>query len=209
MDAPPAPDGLVVLSFDIGIKNLAGCLFEIPRGAGALTTRVHKWHVWALAEKEERIPNLHELTHRLIDVLDELVHELEGMGIKKIDQVLLENQPSRLNGAMKSIQMLIYSYFQLRAHWDGLVDKTQMVSAAHKIQGHTHVITADSKNKKGYALNKWLGVQYAEKYIADCPTLSALFKGHKKRDDLADAMLQGIAWARKHNFQIEAAVAAS
>jgi hypothetical protein len=194
----------VILSFDIGIKNLGTCAFSVTQGQPAATMLF--WKVLSLAQEKERTPTVNELALRLFSTLDEVVAELESKDIK-IDTVLLENQPSRLNGAMKSLQMMIYSYFQLRRHWEGFVSSVFMISASQKLLGHTHVIADPPKPKTGYQLNKWRAVQFAEVYIKDCEELVTLFRSHKKKDDLSDAFLQGVSWARKHGYTIESAKA--
>lgn len=203
---------MILVSFDIGVKNLACAVLRIgPAPVGAAAAEVLFWRVLPLAAEKERIPTLNELAGRLFAVLDESVAAWEAdHGIETIDMLLLENQPSRLNGSMKSIQMMIYSYFQLRRHWEGRCSAVQMVSASHKTQGHEcDIPTPESKGykaKTGYALNKWNAVQIADHYCSGCPELSAYFRSHKKKDDLADSLCQGIAWARKHGHAIGACV---
>lgn len=197
MEAGSETPRSIFLSFDIGIKNLACCVFDAAKDDK--TAYIREWLLLPLAAPKERAPVLNELAARLFLALDELV---ESLGDVHLDYVLLENQPSRLNGAMKSIQMMIYSYFQLRRHWEGRATNVHMISASGKLQGHDHTIPAAPAHKTGYALNKWRAVEYARAYVAECPHLSTDFETNKKKDDLSDAMLQGIAWARKHNFPI-------
>jgi len=213
--APTSP--YVIISFDIGVKNLACCVLALdhvpqatarPVGAPAVApgASVLHWTVYSLAAEKERIPSVNELSGRLFMVLDEFVADLEARGIPTVEMVLLENQPSRLNGAMKSIQMMIYTYFQLRRHWEGRFLSVQMVSAGKKIQGHDcEIATPEScgyKPKKGYALNKWNAVQIAKAYVAEDADLATLFGGHKKKDDLADSLCQVLAWVRNHGYKL-------
>jgi len=114
--APTSP--YVIISFDIGVKNLACCVLALdhvpqatarPAGTPAVAPggSVLHWTVYSLAAEKERIPSVNELSGRLFMVLDEFVADLEARGIPTVEMVLLENQPSRLNGAMKSIQMIV------------------------------------------------------------------------------------------------------
>lgn len=212
----------MIISFDVGVKNLACCVLATdadPTKARARTrdaggggdgdpaaASILHWTVYSLAAEKERIPTVNELSGRLFMVLDELVGELEARGVPTVDMVLLENQPSRLNGAMKSVQMMIYSYFQLRRHWEGRFLAVQMVSAGKKIQGHDcPIATPEScgyKAKMGYALNKWNAIQIAQAYIAGQDALDAFFRSHKKRDDLADSLCQALAWVRNHGYRV-------
>lgn len=199
-----ANNDFVVVSFDIGVKNLACCVLGLDH-TGSRGGKVLFWRIMPLAAEKERIPTLNELSGRIFMVLDDLVSKLEEThGIETIDLVLLENQPSRLNGAMKSLQMMIYSYFQLRRHWEGRVTAVQMVSASQKTLGHGESCVIPSpeskgyKAKKGYELNKWNAIWIARHYIQGDAELSAHFESHKKKDDLADALCQVLAWARKH-----------
>ena len=54
-------------------------------------------------------------------------------------------------------------------------------------------------NKKGkYAQNKWLSIEYTKKMIGnEDEDKIQLFSLSKKKDDLADAYLQGIYWIEK------------
>ena len=195
-----SPKALVTLSFDIGVKNLAVAAIDTEY-------KIHVWKVIALAETKEKIPGLNEISGRLFMALDELVGtDLEGC---VIERVLLENQPSRLNGSMKSIQMMIYSYFQLRRHWEGLVADVLMVAASGKLKHHEYdpgvpVVAPGRKPKTGYELNKWKAIQIARHYIKDDATLVKHFETYKKMDDLSDALLQAISWLRKRGDDVQA-----
>lgn len=195
----------VILGFDVGVKNLAYCAIEV-RDKVEESADVILWEVISLAEPKEKIPSIAELSGRLFMALDELSEKLEKFGHNNIDTVLIENQPSRLNGSMKSIQMMIYSYFQLRKHWEGKARSVQMVSAAQKIAAHLYPdmeLPEIPTGKVGYALNKWKAIQYGNMYIKNDPTLVEYIKQYKKKDDAFDAMLHVVAWLRKSGYCIK------
>jgi len=192
----------IVVAFDIGIKNLAVCILDVGEKTDE-AAHVVIWKVIALAETKEKIPCVQELSERLFIALDELMRELEEKGHDTVDNVLIENQPSRLNGAMKSIQMMVYSYFQLRKHWEGKVNNTYMVSASQKLLYHKHEIPDAPAGKTGYALNKWKAIQYGMQYIKDDASLLEYINKHKKKDDAFDSLLHAVSWLKKQSYLIE------
>jgi hypothetical protein len=137
---------------------------------------------------------------------------MDDMSIKHnvdhIDYVLIENQPSRLNGSMKSIQMALYNYFMLRRHWEGKVSHVHMIHASLKLSNHGDF--ADNLRKhapvysKPYQVNKWLAVQICKYYISHDHRILEYFECHKKCDDLADCCLQAISWCRKNHIIMDA-----
>lgn len=230
----------IIVSFDIGIKNLAVCVMSVkgPGSEGehgnevghgskvghgsASGIKILVWKVISLAAEKEKIPVMNEISGRLFLAMDELVDEIG----QPIDYVILENQPSNLNGAMKSIQMMIYSYFQLRKHWEGLAKQVYLVSASEKLKGHETALsnidmtkyedkssasgvsgavvvkkTLRQKKSKSYQNNKKLAIDITKYYLSKNEELLSLFCSYKKMDDMADTFLQGISWIRKHGFE--------
>jgi len=191
----------VVISFDVGIKNLACCVMSVGDKSDEMFDII-LWHIIALARPKEKIPNVQELSLRLFAELDDMCEVLEQNGFHVVDDVLVENQPSRLNGAMKTIQMMIYSYFQLRRHWEGRVSSVHMISASGKLKDHHHTVDTSQCDKTGYELNKWKAVKLAQIYLQSSPKLQGIFDSYNKQDDMADSMLQGVAWLRKQKYNI-------
>lgn len=192
----------VIISFDIGIKNLACCVLTRPETKADSTIKLPLWYIISLAAPKEKAPAVNELSLRLYAELDDLVATIGDN--RHIDTVLIENQPSRINGTMKTVQMLIYSYFQLRRHWEGRVSNVVLVSAKGKLAGHEWCENdIPATDKTGYELNKWKAVRIAEKYIENDANLRALFNNYQKKDDMSDSLLQCIAWLRKQKYNIE------
>ena len=213
------PQRRTIIGIDVGVKNLAYCVISVgakekpngggEEGAGATKDAiVVAWKVVALAAPKEKIPPLGELSGRLFLALDELCVELDDAGYPDIDTVLIENQPSRLNGSMKTMQVMIYSYYQLRKLWEGKVREVLNVAASQKIAPALMPSTPEfalpeiPKGKTGYALNKWKAVQYGNMFIAGDDTLRDYIKKYKKADDAHDAMLHIVAWLRRNGSNI-------
>ena len=192
----------LIVSFDIGIKNLACCILRTGTNKASETIDVIDWNIISLAAPKEKIPPVQELSLRLFAELDAMLEKLDSIGHETIDSVLIENQPSRLNGVMKSVQMLIYSYFQLRRHWEGKVKNVHLISAACKLKDHDYVVDVAATEKTGYDLNKWKAIKLAEMYIGEDATLQSRFCSYKKKDDMSDSLLQAIAWLRKQKYNI-------
>ena len=127
------------------------------------------------------------------------INKLNTIDLKNVNQVLIENQPALKNPTMKSIQMIVYTFFII----NGIMKDTSSIE-------HIHMVNARNKlkvykgpkiecNKKGkYAQNKFLSVEYTKTMIIkEKDEFIELFNQSKKKDDLADAYLQGIYWIEK------------
>ena len=111
-----------------------------------------------------------------------------------VDWVVIENQPALKNPTMKSIQMILYSYFLIEGMCSDTssIESIQMINARNKLKAYSGPpIPCDIKDK--YKKTKFLGIQYCDAMIGDQEdTWTHLFATSKKKDDLADAYLQGI-----------------
>jgi hypothetical protein len=127
----------------------------------------------------------------------ELVNHLET-----ITHIVIENQISPIANRMKTLQGMIAQYFIMHD-----IHNIRFVSAANKLKGASPLTpggvacVAGGENPpggvgagpQGYAARKKEGIKITqgllnEKYIQWVPH----FNQHKKKDDLADAFLQGI-----------------
>lgn len=189
----------IILSFDIGIKNLAYC--ELDKATG----RIHRWDVINLLQEDERCKNvkLDEMCMRILDAMNDQFQDA------KYAYVLLENQPVMKNPIMKSVQIIIYTYFQMQKMLFGEVNEVKLVSARNKLNKLTGVqLEADeeavfSSMPEGYKKNKKMAVAYVRRLLdkhvpnGNDERIKTLFNKSKKQDDLADAFLQAWTFAQE------------
>ena len=120
--------------------------------------------------------------------------------IATIDQIIIENQISPIANRMKTLQGMIAQYFIMR-------NKTKIVfvSSANKLKGYDmdqdHAQSVEQaeqegeKDKTTYSDRKKAGVKITLAQLNEHDLFGKWiphFKTHKKKDDLADAFLQGI-----------------
>jgi hypothetical protein len=193
---------MIYISFDIGIKNLALCILKKTDKIEVLD-----WRIIAIAESKKELKGIDDISERVYNEMDIIVGFLKEANINMIDYVLIENQPSNLNGIMKTIQHIIYNYFNLIKHWDKDVDNVVLVNASLKSKTHEYVpeITyEESEGKKNaknfrrskYIYNKKLSIDICQNYIKDNERLRDIFVNNKKKDDLSDACLQAVSYIR-------------
>ena len=209
-----------LISFDIGIKNLAYCVIDsdtcciLDWGVLDISTCDKCEHIMKGMKSCEKDAKVTINNTRLCTAHQKL-SQYKGMKSKKIpkqknpmldehpifltvDQVLVENQPALKNPTMKSVQMLVYSYFLIKGVTVTTSPTTciEMINARNKLKAYKgEPIPCDIKDR--YKRTKWLGIQYCEKMISENEQIDECYKTLfkcSKRDDLADAYLQGMYW---------------
>lgn len=158
-----------LLSIDCGIKNLAMCLIDQK------TKRIQRWDV-------SGVPPMH-----VDGIFACMVRHLnEKPWILEAQTVLIEKQPDR-NRGMKGIENLLHTYF--------LVKEKQVViwDARHKIPD------VAGAGKAKYAQRKKTSIERARKFIEDDVNKDWIqfFDSHKKKDDLADTVMQALSYIDK------------
>lgn len=200
---------MIYISFDIGVKNLAVCIIRHTE-----ILEILDWRIIALASSKKEIKGIDDISERIYIEMDNIIGGLKSMDINMIDYVLIENQPSNLNGIMKTIQHIIYGYFSLVKYWDKEVGNVILVNASLKTKNHIYVINMGEivgktgvgegiRNKKGfrrdkYKNNKMLSIELCREYISDDEKLQNIFSENKKKDDLSDACLQAVSYIRSN-----------
>ena len=215
-----------LLSFDVGIKNLAFCQLDtsnksildwgiinisidptcdhVQKGkcCDKSATKIIKssgmklctGHTKLKSYKDIKMNNIKKIDNsmfhlgkNIVKLLDEKSHFLES------EVVIIENQPALKNPTMKSIQMILYSYFLMK---DSVKD-IQMINARNKLKVYKGE-PVECKFKEKYKRNKYLSVEYTKLMILEeDQKFIDLFSESKKKDDLADAYLQGIYFIEK------------
>ena len=128
---------MIILSFDVGIKNLAFCLLDSEKN-------ILDWHI---INCDSPNPTL-----KLIEELDTLDYLLCA------DLVLIEKQPS-FNPKMRVIAAVLYVYFTMRiVHEQNKKIKIIYYHAKHKLKCSDFRMEFKTKNK--YLQNKKLAIEH-------------------------------------------------
>lgn len=176
---------------------------------------IHDWQVLDISTVEKKY-DINKVIEVILTKLDALFRE----NIHLYDAVLIENQPVLKNPIMKSIQMIIFTYFHMMrrekecktiTHKHPTINPSQLsleihlISACNKcksirqlpkerailIQSATET---ESKSNKGYKFNKKMAhnisLAFLDTLVANREEKMDMYLAHKKRDDLADSFLQ-------------------
>ena len=193
----------MILSFDIGIKNLSYCVMykdETYDSINKNNIKIVDWGIIQLIEdgvKCKGVP-LDKITTTLYNKLHNIFIDYD------ISKVLLENQPVLKNPVMKSIQMIIYGYFAYEKNIMGReIEYIKLINASNKLKLGRNLKEINNsedilKIKSKYTRNKKLAIIYTNYFlkerliVEDHEKYNDIFNNHKKKDDLADAFLQGL-----------------
>lgn len=162
----------MILSIDVGIRNLAMCLLDDK------TNLVVNWDV-------DGIPPQHEdgVYVSLRKHLDERPWVLTA------DTVLIEKQPDR-NKKMVSVMHFLYAYFIIKCP----NSETILYDARHKIPD------VAGPGKSQYLKRKKVSIERCEEFIRSSPVnahwLDTFLKS-KKKDDLADTVMQALSFVNR------------
>jgi hypothetical protein len=160
-----------LLSIDVGIRNLALCLIE------ETTKHVTQWDV-------SGVPPQHEdgLFKSIRDHLDAKPWVLTARTI------LIEKQPGQ-NKTMKSVENFLHAYFLIKCPASEVI----IYDARHKVPDVT------GRGKAMYRKRKATAVERCRLFLNEEPNKHwrDLFINSKKKDDLADTVLQALSFINR------------
>jgi hypothetical protein len=118
--------------------------------------------------------------------------EILAEHLSSIDIVIIENQISPIANRMKTIQGMISQYFIMR----NSVLNIEFISSINKLKDCVKLkeknegVKTEKEEKMNYSDRKKIGIQYCLELISNTSWIP-FFTNHSKKDDLADAYLQG------------------
>ena len=225
-----------ILSFDVGIKNLAFCLLDekdytiedwgilnisieptcqhcnqktgicCDKTAKFITT--DEFHLCSSHKslkfyKNYKLKKIQKVKNPTLEIGKKMVQLLNDKPeFLNVDVVIIENQPALKNPTMKTVQMLLYSYFLVNGVTieEKPLNNIEMINARNKLKAYNGP-TVECEIKDKYKRTKFLGVKYCDIMINENSKIDEkykkMFKDSKKKDDLSDAYLQGIYWLKK------------
>lgn len=158
----------MLLSIDCGIKNLAMCLID------PTNKKIHKWDVSGVPPKHAD------------GIFPCLVRHLNGKPwVLEASTVIIEKQPDA-NRGMKGVENLLHTYFLVK-------DKSVVIwDARHKIPD------VAGPGRAMYTQRKKASVERARTFIEGTNSdWISFFDSHKKKDDLADTVMQALSFIDK------------
>ena len=130
------------------------------------------------------------------------LRDLNGIGNKLITKlnekkeifmnvktIAIENQPVLKNPTMKSVQIILYTYYLINKIGQDYSIKLVPANSKLKFDLMSPKIEELKKMTNKYQRNKKLSIEYCRHFIKDDAKLLDYFDNFKKKDDLADSFL--------------------
>jgi hypothetical protein len=168
-----------VISIDVGIKNLSYVILK--------DTKIFDWAILNIEPKKNA-----SLCETMVYTLDEHLEKFVSC-----DHVIIEKQPSR-NNKMRIVEGLLNAYFVIKGKCDksSTINKVITFSAKHKLNDHIKKMK-NFVGKGGYTARKKLSVEFTKQFLTEHEQddwVHKTFNASKKKDDLADCLLQGLKY---------------
>ena len=189
---------MILIGWDVGIKNLAYCVINYN-----IKTHKYKiigWDIIDLRGEEQKCKKncLKILSLNLFKKLEEIKE------LKNFEYVIIENQPVLKNPTMKSIQMILFSYFSFKSIKNKKFKDLVLMNASNKLKVYTKEIESErfdkiNSLKNKYNRNKKIAILHTELMLTELgdPDKLEYFKQNKKKDDLADSYLMIMYFIKK------------
>lgn len=241
-----------ILSFDVGIKNLAYCLVSLENKENMYDHTIEEWGVIDVMEKFmeksikcsvnkkgtlctadailsvkigdkqigfckkktcqsianstyskkdlKKVKPINTKSVSTLDLTSEMINKLkEKSELLKADIVVIENQPVLKNPTMKSIQMVLYSFFLIYGYVEetSSINNIALFNAGRKLDIYDGPKIENVKDASTYAGRKKLSILYTQYFLREKSEKLEFFNKHKKKDDLADCYLQCLTYYKK------------
>lgn len=180
---------MIIISIDVGIRNLAYVIIDTSVNSSISTNhQLIQWETIELIDKDIKVSNADNLHigNNMIRLFDEKLSTYD------FDKIVIENQIGRNAIKMKTIQGMISMYFLMKGYTP---DSICSYNAVHKLK--YWVGSKKTKYDQRKKLSKQITQQMCESYY-DNKTFQ-IYKKNKKKDDLADCLLQGLDYLCKFN----------
>ena len=181
-----------LLSFDIGIKNMAYCFASVDNNEITIE------QLQKVDLNVSKKANIQKLIDNTLEFLEITINELPLNTTEKL-VVLIECQ---MTSIMKCIQTVINTYFKMIGKYEGFNIETVYLSPKHKlniINTYGDKIASSSykqnKNDAVYFTNYLLENHYKNDKIKE------VFLNTKKKDDISDAFLM-VIYYYENNFSL-------
>lgn len=149
-----------ILSWDVGIINLSYCILEYNEDTKE--NKILFWGIINLIDDPIMKKNMNLVFENIPKKLDENKFLLD------VDAVVIENQPSLKNPKMKSIQMIVYSYFLMYGKVlndsENKIENIDFCNASNKLKVYKgpEISLDDLKKKKKKVDNNSLITDFTE-----------------------------------------------
>jgi Holliday junction resolvasome RuvABC endonuclease subunit len=174
---------LRILSIDVGIKNLSYCVLTVTENE----VTIPNWDNIRVTDSNCNKIKLEELTEELLKALNETFSDTF-----EADIVLIENQPMLKNGLMKTLSVMIYTYFNMMRLQYGTISEVKFISATNKLKCQK-VAEVQTSSTTTYKDRKKLSIEVVKRYLEEIsPSRLSWFSQQKKQDDLADSFNQAM-----------------
>jgi len=182
-----------IISFDIGIKNMAYCIIEYDTSDNN-KTRIFK-HLQVVNLNIQKNKNIQNIIDATIELLDEIMNDTSKIDPSIPIVVLIESQ---MTSVMRCIQTTINTYFKLIEKYEGLQIITKYLSPKHKLEllnNYPDYINDGNKSSNKYKQNKIDSINFT-KWLLIHQYKNDVFLNYfnitKKKDDISDAFLMCI-----------------